>query len=471
MKNQHRNKQRVFESNQQDYISKLPNSILCNILSFLKVKEAVKTSVLSSKWRHTYANPTNLVLDADNMLKGEYTDPNIFLRNVNQYLSRVKNVQKIDKLKVCSTFSHNNGYTDLDEWIRFATKRNVEEVDLCLLEENQPIGTSNYGTLYVFPCDIVGNEGASASGKSFLKCLRLAHCVLAPHKYHNSGFSKLTTLELLKVDLKAEVHVHILLSSCNNLEWLAFSKCYKFECLKIEHQKLKYLNVNLCAQLKALVIHSTSLETLEYKGCRIKFEFVAPRLKTFFSRVSDSTACHREVWPFFSLSVDLPQMESLMLECSCQMGEVMTNRLPTFPSLRHLEVIKVAVKRQDLRWVAKILNACPMLGRLELHLRTYVCIDEELREINFPPRCLHNHLKEVTITGVRGHSSEIAIAIYLLNNAIALEKMTVDPRGRNYLGNGKWYHSEAENWSTEVRQKIHKHLEQQASSAVELLIK
>ncbi|KAK7362208.1 hypothetical protein VNO77_04314 [Canavalia gladiata] len=475
MKNQQRKKQRVVESDNQDYISQLHFSILSNILSSLKVKEAVKTSVLSSQWKHVYANPSNLVLDEENMLKIDYSATNdfkmnrtrAFVRNVKQYLSNVEEVRKIEELKVRFTFLNSEGYSDVDDWIRFAIKRNVEVIDLCLGEENH-LSASNDG--YVFPCDIVGNEGACASSFKSLKCLRLAHCVLAPHKHCNSGFSTLKTLELLKVDLKSMMHIKILLSSCNNLEWLGISECYNMECLKIVHHKLKYLSLNLCRQLKALVLHSTSLETLEYKGNKIELVFDAPRLKTFYSLVSDSIACHREVWPVFRLSIDLPQLETLMLECSCNMGEVMARRLPTFPRLRNLEIIKVAIKRQDLWWVAKTLKACPILERLELHLKTYSCSDEEIRKESWPPRCPHNFLKEVTITGIRGHSSEIEIAIYLLRNAISLERMTIDPRTKHYLGKGKWDLSETGgNWS--IRENVLKHLKQEASSAVKLQIK
>ncbi|XP_027915947.1 uncharacterized protein LOC114175371 [Vigna unguiculata] len=492
-------KRRVVECNEDDYISKLPNSILCNILSSLKVREGVRTSTLSSIWEHIYANPTNLVLDGDNILKKDHLASNAwryqsaeqrfefnrdrtlaFVKNVNKYLSNVEHVEKIYRLSVCFTFG--NGSTDLDEWIRFALKKKVEEIDLCLSEEENHLTAPNDASLHVFPCDIVGNnEGASegASGfKSFLKCLRLAHCVLAPHMSYNHGFSTLTTLDLFRVDLKSEVHLQFLLSSCSNVEWLGLCECYNMETLRIEDpfcEKLKYLNVSLCQQLKKLVLHSNSLESLEYKGREVEFVFDAPRLTTFYSPVSDTAACHKKLWPILKLPTVLPQMETLILQCSCFMGEVMKNRLPalTFPWLRHLEVIKVATVRQDLGWVAIILKTCPVLRTLELHLRTYCCIDDEVSESEWPEEFSHEHLKEVVITGVRGHSSEIEIAIYLLRIASALEKMTIDPSAKVYLGKGKWGHEDIlEDWRNKGREKVHKHLNQEAnSSAVELLIK
>lgn len=46
----------------------------------------------------------------------------------------------------------------------------------------------------------------------------------------------------------------------------------------------------------------------------------------------------------------------------------MTNRFHTFQNLKHLEVIKVAVFRQDLSWIPIALNACPTLAKLKLHV-------------------------------------------------------------------------------------------------------
>ncbi|KAL5061549.1 hypothetical protein RYX36_023286 [Vicia faba] len=475
-------KQRVEETSNQDYISTLPNSLLCNILSSLKINEAVKTSVLSSNWRYVFTNPTNLTFNSENMLVKDYSFSNVcqiskvlifnikmkrastFVSNVNKYLSRVTNVRKIDKLKVSFTF-HNKGFgcNDLDEWIRFAVERNVEEIDLCLFEDNH-LSAPNDSSFYVFPCEDI------VCFNSFLKCLRLAHCVLAPQKPCYS-FSTLKTLDLFKVDLKSEEYVRILLSSCDNLERLSFSECYNMDYLNVEHsfcKKLKYLKVNLCLQLKTIILKSNDLETLEYVGSKVEFFFDTPMLKSFLGRAIESQGYNDENWLVCKLFTLLPHLKNLFLECSC-MSEVMTNRFHTFQNLKHLEVIKVAIFRQDLSWIPIALNACPSLAKLKLHLRTYFNIDEELT--HWFPRSPHNHLKEITLTGIRGYSSEIAIAIYLVKNAISLEKMIVDPRPRIYTGNGKCVCSEAcESWNMIGRHKVENLLKQEVSSLVELLI-
>jgi hypothetical protein len=90
--------------------------------------------------------------------------------------------------------------------------------------------------------------------------------------------------------------------------------------LKIEHsfcKKLKYLKVNLCRQLNGIMLKSNILETLEYVGSKIAFLFDTPMLKIFFGRVSEFEASRDENWLVCKLSIDLPQLEKLFLECCC----------------------------------------------------------------------------------------------------------------------------------------------------------
>ncbi|KAI4328402.1 hypothetical protein L6164_020759 [Bauhinia variegata] len=480
----------------QDYISQLPNSILSNIFSSLKTREVVRTSVLSTRWRYVWTTPINLVFDADNMLEEkDYYHSNLhhisveeryiitmkrcinFVYSVNHFLSQLEEHHRVEKLKVYFTFSDNMFGNVLDHWIRFAVAREVEEIDLCLLEENY-FGAPNNSELYVFSSDLLVHNGETEGFRSFLKCLRLAHCILAPSRSTFSCFSRVTSLDFKKVDLVSTENIQNLLRNCHNLEWLSFSKCHNMIYLKIEHPfclKLKCLNVNDCPQLKAIELKDINLETLEYKGCSIEFLFCsAPRLRTVFTYLSDCSTRDSEVWPLLMLPIDLPQLETLFLECNYHyfMGGLMKEkRLPPFPNLRHLIILKMAIIQQDLSWMATILKAYPTLQRLELHVRGYIYIDENLMKAEWPPSCPHNHLKEVVISGIQGYIHEILIAVYLLNNATALEKMIIDPRPRVYIGDGKWSLSEVcEGWTSTVRERLQKHLTQKVCLPAKLLI-
>ncbi|OMP08088.1 hypothetical protein CCACVL1_01167 [Corchorus capsularis] len=107
------------------------------------------------------------------------------------------------------------------------------------------------------------------------------------------------------------------------------------------------------------------------------------------------------------------------------------------------------VSMDDLRFTV---NNCPNLSSLSLR-------GFKPHTISRPLGCPCNHLREV-ITGAHGYRREIDIAVYLLNNAMVLEKMVIDPQTRSYDGNGRWEVTEASSSSTSAmsRQTFFQHL-------------
>ncbi|KAI7995665.1 F-box/FBD/LRR-repeat protein [Camellia lanceoleosa] len=432
-----------------DQISQLPCNVLNAIFSSLTMREAVRTSVLSTKWRYLWTKSlSNLTFDVPNILdREEYTSIDIlytseihkliipwkrklaFLNSVDQLLADLSPDHKIEKLKVHFTFHRNKYGTHLDRWICFAILRGVEELDLSLLEIDYYFFVPLKGSIYDFPCDLLREDGSIGKIKSFLKCLRLAHCNLAPRHTNLIGFNTLTTLDLKWVDLTSNECVCNLLSSCRALEWLSLDKCYGLDYLCIAHPscvRLKYLNVHDCKGLSVIEISGINLEKFEYKGYKISF--------------------------VLNEAVIVPK------------------EFPTFSNLKLLSIAEIPTNECDLLWIATLLKATASLQRLELHIHSNDNM-EEPREIKRLPRCLHDYLKEVVITGTCGHFSEIEFAIYILNNAVVLDKMMIDPHPRYYTGNGKWDVLHAcDSWKIIGRKRVLEHLTREASSQMVLMI-
>ncbi|XP_059278153.1 probable FBD-associated F-box protein At1g32375 isoform X4 [Lycium ferocissimum] len=106
-----------------DRLSELPESILLHILSFLDMKDVVKTAILSKHWRNLWTIvPT---LDFVNHELYPYRD---FADFVNRTLLCRGN-SKIRRLRI-GFFLNDSSRKDYDGWILYAAKNNVEELFL-----------------------------------------------------------------------------------------------------------------------------------------------------------------------------------------------------------------------------------------------------------------------------------------------------------------------------------------------------
>jgi len=250
-----------------------------------------------------------------------------FMQNAKHYVNSVKDhIEKLEDFKVCFTIRNDvvlRHHLVLNKWVRFAMERHVEGMELWLLEEENnnyfsaPI-INGHDDLYIFPCHLINNNNS-------LKRLRLAHCQLAvPHWSVFSGFNGITTLELCCVDLVSRDHVQHVLRSLRSVEILSLKECGKMEFLRIECpdcQKIKFLSVCDCPNLKAIQLNTLlNLANLEYKGRIVDFSvFNVPRLMKVFSHVRDPRVVYSDMWPISRLPIDLPWLQTLLLESRCHM--------------------------------------------------------------------------------------------------------------------------------------------------------
>ncbi|KAF8056717.1 hypothetical protein N665_1269s0004 [Sinapis alba] len=106
----------------KDEISHLPNDLTFQILSFLSTKEAVKTSVLSTRWRHLWLSLSSLELRSR-----EFSDLKNFMSFGDRFFdsTRISCIQKvkltIDKKEV------DDGYC-LTSWFDAAVKRKIQHL-------------------------------------------------------------------------------------------------------------------------------------------------------------------------------------------------------------------------------------------------------------------------------------------------------------------------------------------------------
>ncbi|KAF8043969.1 hypothetical protein BT93_A2065 [Corymbia citriodora subsp. variegata] len=107
-----------------DRISALPDAVIHHIFSFLPLKDVVKTSVLSKRWRSTWTATAHLVF------------PNVRPRDHKRWPSLVENVllrcasPQVKRFDIAHFRYDEAHHPRVDIWLRFAEKRRVEDLHL-----------------------------------------------------------------------------------------------------------------------------------------------------------------------------------------------------------------------------------------------------------------------------------------------------------------------------------------------------
>nr|KYP68520.1 F-box/FBD/LRR-repeat protein At1g13570 family [Cajanus cajan] len=238
----------------RDFISTMPNEIIGNILSRLTMKEAGRTSVLSTTWRYQWTHFSGVV-DFDHSLRsyvlrrlhvGLLTKCIFFVSEWEKFMARLEHVMKSLKcpsmqgLRVCMDLGNPR---KLPEWLKFASERNVQVLDLDF--------TYHFTEPFYGISDNIRN--VLSSKKFEMKSLRV--------------------LRLACVDVNGEV-LQCFLATCPLLETIRVTESTRLVRLKVWGQglRLKHLELVEC-NILYLDICAENLMTFRYSGDYGKFNF------------------------------------------------------------------------------------------------------------------------------------------------------------------------------------------------------
>jgi hypothetical protein len=119
-----------------DRISCLPDHIIIDqILSRLPIKEAGRTSVLSSEWRKKWSTQSNLVFDRQCVSAASSEDPSVIKIKFSRIIDHVLLLHSgpINKVKIsdfgCGIIDMNS-VADIDRWILHLNKRSIKKLVL-----------------------------------------------------------------------------------------------------------------------------------------------------------------------------------------------------------------------------------------------------------------------------------------------------------------------------------------------------
>nr|XP_027073979.1 putative F-box/FBD/LRR-repeat protein At5g22670 isoform X2 [Coffea arabica] len=399
----------------QDRISQLPDAILCHILSLLPTKLAAQTGILSKQWKNVWLSIPALEFQINLRAnyEGEWSAFDCFAK---------------PKIESFTNF--------LD---RLFAIRDTSELDLDLWELGE------------FPWSPFTNNS--------LEILKLS-CNVLLNIPSSVSFPRLKVLHLHSVTYVGGASVEKLLSSCPVLEDLQISRGQwdNVRNFVIAVPSLKRLTLDFSTPEMdlydgddyedgveyKLIITAPNLEYLnliDYMSDSIQVSSMTRvtesrlsvyKILTCVQRTAEQTSNYesnvREIFR------SIPNVKHLTIGefTMNSLGESLDSRLPVFQNLVHLEISFYVANGAIL--LPSLLKISPKLESLILPQgitspNVIGWFNPEENQVKPPqdvPECLLFSLKNVEISCITGRvEEEVELLIYLLGNAMVLEKMTI----------------------------------------------
>ncbi|KAL6350616.1 hypothetical protein AAG906_022326 [Vitis piasezkii] len=375
-----------------DLISNLPLSIIESILVRLPIREAVRTSILSSKWRYRWSGITDLVFEDD-----------LFLLNdkLKKFITQVLLLHAGPIHKFQITTSNLRICPDIDQWILFLSRNDVKEI---LLE----LGECEWFTVpsCLFSCQK-------------LTRLELVRCELHPPPTFK-GFLHLKILNLHQVSITCEA-IQSLVSSCPLLECLSLSY-FDSLALNISAPNLKYLFLE--GEFKEICLENTpglvSVTVAMYMSDDVVEHF------------EQSSSCN-----FIKFFGGAPHLERLIghiyFTKFLSIGNELGRHPITYHHLKNIELYQVSFEDiKEILVILRLIIYSPNLEELQISGSSNTSVSPEVLDLDFwenecPLDCAFKCLQTVKMTDISGLPHEMRFIKFLLENSPILEIMSITP--------------------------------------------
>lgn len=381
-----------------DKISNLPGHIVDKILSHLSLRDAVRTSILSSKWRYKWVTLPHLVFD----------NQSVTLSSQDQTFIKNKLVNIVDHVLLLHTgpihkfkLSHRDlqGVSDIDRWILFLSRGSVKEFILEIWK----------GHRYKLPSSVYFCQN--------LIHLELFNCLLKPPPMFN-GFRSLKSIDLQHITMDQDVFEG-LISSCPLLERLTLMNFEGFKHLSIHAPNLLFFDIG--GHFEEVNFENTSHLAIVSIGL---YENVG-----YEENIILGSTCN--LVKFFAPLPRIQRLEVQNFFLKYLAAGKVPERLPTpCIELNYLSIHINFNDREESLASLCLLRSSPNLQELEIlarpeehtTLRTGLNILEEDYQ-----NCPFNQLRLIKIAGISGVGRELDFINFLLANSPLLERMNVKP--------------------------------------------
>ncbi|XP_010429708.1 PREDICTED: F-box/LRR-repeat protein 13-like [Camelina sativa] len=387
------------QSGEVDRISDLPDSLLCQVLLFLRTKDVVKCSVLSRRWRDVWKCVPRLHLDDYDFYERGNVDSQSSMDNCVRFVDRFLGLHS----GLCLESFRFNSLIDWDRepdnaliwrWMNTVLQLKVKHIDYSqdARDSDEPqIPPAIYTCQTLESLDLFGVTMSSPEFVSLpsLRVLKLC-CVIFPD------------------DLALET----LISGCKALETLNITH-YQKDSVVIDAPRLKFLMLHAARTASFIIKNSGSLVKVDLD---IVFSLSGG------SNFDPADVPKRNMIRNFLGSIYLVKdviISSRTLEVFY--GYSRCEPLPLFCNLSSLNVF---FTHDSWEMLPNFLHSCPNLKSLIVNLRTRL---DPGRIYMIPgPWCVLSSLEYVRIMSpLKGEEMEMKLVSYILENSPILKKLTL----------------------------------------------
>lgn len=428
-----------------DRLSALPDSLILQILSFLRMKEVIRTGILSKRWQLLWTSAHTLVFRYSGQ---SHHGVSRFINFLDDTLLLCQ-PSKLNKFSV--DFHYNKRFVKyVNKWMIFVKNKSVEELDLYLR-------TRGLNDLYSLPQLMYSNP--------CLRELSLCNCNIVPKEEIN--WPVLRVLDIRYAKLNGDV-VSRICSGCPALESLKFSMCRGVRYFDINSQSVKKLVISGYWEREReesddedddddgteLIIYARNVTSLEIRGCFHKRTVVLRNVQglvdaklDFYRNTHDYEDQERDSGidenMLKDLLVSLQHVEKLSIGAWClQVLTILETRSTSCLRMRcKYLTLNTRLKKWEIPGLSILLQSCPQVEILnissespsqEYHFGWHFKESNDFTGENYwiSRPCWVLHLKTVRIDGAWmyencyfEHISPFLQAV--LKNGMVLEKIII----------------------------------------------